>query len=288
MILDGKRVASRIHDDLKKRVQELSGRSPCLVAVLTTDHPASHTYVKRKVAACSEVGITSKVIQITPKATQEILDLIDRLNADESVDGILIQLPLPEGINLMQVLERIDPRKDVDGFHPLNIGKILLSDLNALYPCTPLGIKVLLQAYEIDVAKRHVVIVGRSNIVGKPLAALLLQDAPGANATVSVAHRHTKNLEALTKSADILVVAVGKPNTIRAPMVKQGAVVVDVGINRIEDPTTRSGFRLVGDVAYDEVAPLTSAITPVPGGVGPMTIAMLLSNTLECYKKLAL
>ncbi len=287
MILDGKRIALHIHDDLKKRIAELKWRPPCLVAVLTTDNPASHTYVKRKVAACMEVGITSKVLEIAPKHTEELLELIDKLNADKTVDGILIQLPLPHGLNPMEVLERIDPKKDVDGFHPSNVGKMMLGDTSALFPCTPLGIKVLLQSYEIDVEKKHVVIVGRSNIVGKPLAALLLQDAPGANATVTVAHRHTKDLEAITKSADILVVAVGKPNLIRGHMVKEGAVVVDVGINRIEDEKTRSGFRLVGDVVYDEVAPHTSAITPVPGGVGPMTIAMLLSNTLECYKKLA-
>ena len=194
MILDGKRVAGRIHDELKEAIGALSTRPPCLVAVLTTDHPASHTYVKRKVAACKEVGITSRGIQIAPTTTQEVLDLIDGLNGDDTVDGILIQLPLPEGINLMQVIERVDPKKDVDGFHPINIGKILLSDTNALYPCTPLGIKVLLQAYDIEVARRHVVIVGRSNIVGRPLAALLLQNAPGANATVTVAHRFTKNL----------------------------------------------------------------------------------------------
>ena len=277
MILDGKKVAGRIHDELKAEIGALSGRAPCLVAVLTTDHPASHTYVKRKVAACKEVGITSKVLQIAPQTTQEVLDLIDNLNGDPTVDGILIQLPLPAGINLMQVLERVDPKKDVDGFHPINIGKILLSDANALYPCTPLGIKVLLQAYGIEVARQHVVIVGRSNIVGRPLAALLLQNAPGANATVTVAHRFTKNLDEITKTADILVVAVGQPNLIRADMIKEGAVVVDVGINRIDK-------KLVGDVAFDEVAPLTRAITPVPGGVGPMTIAMLLSNTLACYK----
>lgn len=281
MILDGKFVAERIHNELKTAISLLKGRSPCLAAVLTSDHPASHTYVKRKVATCKEVGITSKVIQIAPKTTQEVLDLVDSLNADDEVDGILIQLPLPEQINLMQVLERVDPKKDVDGFHPVNIGKVLLSDSSAFCPCTPLGIKVLLQHYQIEVAKKHVVIIGRSNIVGRPLAALLLQNAPGANATVTVAHRLTTNLSDITKTADILVAAVGSPNLIRASMVKPGAVVVDVGINRIEDAKARTGYRLVGDVAYDEVAPLCSAITPVPGGVGPMTIAMLLSNTLR-------
>lgn len=281
MILDGKIVAASIHNKLKTTIDYIQGRAPCLAAVLTSDHPASHTYVKRKVAACKDVGMTSKVIQIAPKTTQEVLDLVDCLNADTEVDGILIQLPLPEQINLMQVLERVDPKKDVDGFHPINIGKVLLSDSSAFCPCTPLGIKVLLQHYQIEVAKKHVVIVGRSNIVGRPLAALLLQNAPGANATVTVAHRLTTNLSDITKTADILVAAVGSPNLIRANMVKEGAVVVDVGINRIEDSRVRAGYRLVGDVAYDEVAPVCSAITPVPGGVGPMTIAMLLSNTLK-------
>ncbi len=283
MILDGKIVAKRIQDELKLAVGACIDRPPCLAAVLTTDHPASHSYVKRKVAACKEAGITSKVIQIAPKTTQEILDLIDILNNDVDIDGILIQLPLPHEINIMQVLERVNPNKDVDGFHPVNVGKILLGDHNSLHPCTPLGIKVLLQQYKIEVEQKHVVIVGRSNIVGRPLAALFLQNAPGANATVTVAHRFTKNLAEITRTADILVVAVGKPNLIRANMVKEGVVVVDVGINRVEDTASRSGYKIVGDVAFEEVAPLTSAITPVPGGVGPMTIAMLLSNTLKCY-----
>ncbi len=284
MILDGKACAAKIHDELKQEILSLHGRPPCLVAVLTTDHPASHTYVRRKVAACKDVGITSRVVQIAPTSTQEVLELIDSLNADPSVDGILIQLPLPDHVNLMQVLERVDPHKDVDGFHPTNIGKILLSDPSAFYPCTPLGIKVLLQYYKIEVAQKHVVIVGRSNIVGRPLAALLLQNVPGANATVTVAHRFTENLAQITRSADILVVAVGKPNLITHDMVRDGVVVVDVGINRIEDATTKNGFRIVGDVAYNEVAKKAKAITPVPGGVGPMTIAMLLKNTLKSFR----
>jgi methylenetetrahydrofolate dehydrogenase (NADP+)/methenyltetrahydrofolate cyclohydrolase len=284
MILDGKAVAKHIQNELKTTLSTLSGRPPCLAAVLTTDHPASHSYVKRKVAACKEVGITSKVIKIAPKSTQEVLDLVDSLNADPLVDGILIQLPLAATIDSMQVLERVNPNKDVDGFHPMNIGKILLGDTNALNPCTPLGIKVLLQHYNIDVKGKHVVIVGRSNIVGKPLAALLLQNAPGANATVTVAHGCTENLTEITKTADILIVAVGSINLIRGHMVKEGVVVVDVGINRQDDPTSPTGYRIVGDVCYDEVAEHASAITPVPGGVGPMTIAMLLSNTYRCYK----
>lgn len=274
-ILDGKKVASQIQHELKEKITKLGGRAPCLVAVLTTDHPASQTYVKRKVAACKEVGITSKVVQIAPTSTQELIDLVDRLNCDDSVDGILIQLPLPATIDVMPVLERVDPKKDVDGFHPLNMGKLLIGDPAAMAPCTPLGIKVLLQRCQIEVAKKHVVIVGRSNIVGKPLAALLVQNAPGANATVTLAHSATVNLPSITRSADILVAAVGKPNIIGADMVSSHAVVIDVGINRLADG------RIVGDVAYDEVAPKVQAITPVPGGVGPMTIAMLLSNLLK-------
>ncbi|MCE5295041.1 MAG: bifunctional 5,10-methylenetetrahydrofolate dehydrogenase/5,10-methenyltetrahydrofolate cyclohydrolase [Chlamydiales bacterium] len=286
IVLDGKLIAARIQDELEVAIAKLKTRAPCLAAVLTTDHPASHTYVKRKVAACKEVGITSKVIQIAPTTTQEVLDLIDSLNHDTSVDGILIQLPLPPTIDVMQVLERVSPKKDVDGFHPINMGKLMLGDDTAFYPCTPLGIKVLLQKYDIHVAKKHVVVVGRSNIVGKPLAALLLQNAPGANATVTIAHRYTQNLASITKTADILIAAVGQPNLILKDMVKPGAVVIDVGINRIVDTTTKSGFRIVGDVAYDEVAPITSAITPVPGGVGPMTIAMLLANTFKAHQHL--
>lgn len=285
MILDGKLVAQRIHDEIKAILSTIpASRPPCLVAVLTTDHPASLSYVKRKVAACHEVGITSRVIKIAPKNTQEVLDLIDELNRDSSVDGILMQLPMPAEINLMQVLEKVDPRKDVDGFHPINMGKILLADPSAFYPCTPLGIKVLLQHYEIEVARKHVVIVGRSNIVGRPLAAILLQNAPGANATVTVAHRFTSNLEEITRMADILVVAVGKPNLIGASHVKPGVVVVDVGINKVEDAQSRTGYKVVGDVTFSEVEPLARAITPVPGGVGPMTIAMLLQNTLKSYQ----
>jgi methylenetetrahydrofolate dehydrogenase (NADP+)/methenyltetrahydrofolate cyclohydrolase len=281
MILDGKLVARRIHDELKEELKSISGRPPCLAAVLTSDHPASHTYVKRKAAACKEVGITSRVIQIAPNTTKDVLDLIDKLNNDQEVDAILVQLPLPSHIDLMQVLERVDPKKDVDGFHPINVGKTLLGDPTALFPCTPQGIKVLLQHYNIDVQGKHVVIVGRSNIVGRPLASLLLQNAKGANATVTVAHRFTHNLEEITRAADILVAAVGQPNLIRGPMVKEGAVIVDVGINRTED------MQIVGDVLFSEVAPRSSAITPVPGGVGPMTIAMLLANTLRCYKVLS-
>ena len=282
-ILDGKLVAKHIQEEIKQTLLYPYSRPPCLVAVLTTDHPSSLSYVQRKVQACNEVGITSCVLTVTPKDTQELLDVIDRLNHDSGVDGILVQLPLPLHINLMNVLERVDPKKDVDGFHPINVGKMLLGDPTAFYPCTPLGIKKLLEYYHIEVAKKHVVVVGRSNIVGKPLACMLMQNAPGCNATVTVAHRLTHNLKEICLQADILVAAVGMPHLIRADMVKEGVVVIDVGVNKIEDSKAKSGFRIVGDVDFAPVFAKASAVSPVPGGVGPMTIAMLLKNTLKSF-----
>ena len=281
--LDGQAYALSLREEIRNTLLITKGRPPCLVAVLSTDHPSSQSYVKRKIQACHEVGIDSRVLKIAPTNTQEFLSVIEELNRDAKVDGILVQLPLPQHIDLMQVLQKVDPAKDVDGFHPINVGKMLLGDPDAFYPCTPLGIKLLLQHYEVEVAKKHVVIVGRSNIVGKPLACMLMQNVPGGNATVTVAHSGTENLNEVCQSADILIAAVGKPNLIRADMVKMGAAVVDVGVNRIEDSTKKSGYRIVGDVAYSEVLPKVSAITPVPGGVGPMTIAMLLKNTLKAY-----
>lgn len=282
-ILDGKALAAQLRQQIQLTLSNDLPRKPCLVAVLSTDHPASLSYVQRKVVACQEVGMDSRVLKIAPKDTLEFLEVIDRLNADASVDGILVQMPLPFHIDLMQVLQRIDPEKDVDGFHPINVGKMMLGDQSAFYPCTPLGIKLLLQHYEIEVAKKHVVIVGRSNIVGKPLACMLMQNAEGCNATVTVAHRYTRNLQEVCLTADILVAAVGMANLIRADMIQPGVVIVDVGVNRVEDSSKKSGFRVVGDVAFDEVLPKVSAITPVPGGVGPMTIAMLLKNTLKAF-----
>lgn len=282
-LLDGKVVAALVHQEIKKKISQIQARAPCLVAVLTTDNPASLHYVKRKVQACQDVGITSRVIQCNPEDTKELLELIDSLNADSSIDGILIQLPLPFHIDLMQVIQCIDPHKDVDGFHPINVGKMCLGNDDAFYPCTPLGIKLLLEHFQVEVAKKHVVIVGRSNIVGKPLACMLMQNVPGCNATVTVAHGHTPNLQEVCLTADIIVSAVGKPKLITADMVRPGAVVVDVGITKVVDPKAKSGYKLVGDVDFEAVLPLVSAITPVPGGVGPMTIAMLLKNTLKSY-----
>lgn len=283
-ILDGKLVAQKIHDEVVQELVGVKTRKPCLVAVLTTENPASIFYVERKARACSEVGITSKVIRYSPKDTEDLLGLIDDLNSDDTVDGILVQLPLPLHIDPMSVIDKIDPDKDVDGFHPMNMGKLMQGDPSGFIPCTPLGIKMLLEYYDIEVKKKHVVIVGRSSIVGKPLAVLLMQNAPGCNATVTVAHRYTHDLAKLTASCDILISAVGKPGLIQASMLQEGAVVIDVGINKIADPSKKSGYRVVGDVDFDAVLSKVSAITPVPGGVGPMTIAMLLKNTLKSFR----
>ena len=284
MLLDGQKIAQEIQNEIMHTLQENRyPRKPCLAAVLTTKHPTSIAYVSRKVKACKEVGIESQVFHLEPADTQELLAFIDKLNGDPTIDGILIQLPLPPRIHLLDVLQHIDPTKDVDGFHPLNAGKVLLQDPSAFYPCTPLGIKVMLERYHIEVAGSHVVILGRSNIVGKPLATLLMQEGPGCNATVTVAHSRSRHLREITNSADILVVAIGKPKRIGPEMIREGCVVVDVGINKIEDPSSKTGYRIVGDVDFEAVRPKCSAITPVPGGVGPMTIAMLLSNTVRSF-----
>lgn len=282
-ILDGKKVAQKLQHEIRDALTRPFPRKPCLVAVLTTDNPASLAYVQKKAEACREVGVESRIIKTSPKDTQELLLLIDSLNCDSTVDAVLVQLPLPEHIDPMQVLERVDPLKDVDGFHPINMGRMILGDPHGFCSCTPLGIKMLLESYSISVSKKHVVIVGRSNIVGKPLACLLVQNAPGCNATVTIAHSQTKDLLGLCKTADILIAAVGKPGCITADMIRPGAVVVDVGINKVLDSSKKSGYRLVGDVDYENVFPKVSAITPVPGGVGPMTIAALLKNTLKSF-----
>lgn len=284
LLLDGKKLAHEIEQELKQKIaSKPQQRAPCLVAILTTDNPASHTYVSRKARACQQVGIISRVLKLQPQTTEELIALIHNLNHDSTVDGILVQLPLPRHIEQMRVLESVDPMKDVDGFHPVNVGRMLLGDERAFCPCTPLGIKVLLQRYSIDVSKKHVVIVGRSNIVGKPLACMLMQNAPGCNATVTVAHSHTPDLKQISLSADILVAACGRPNLITADMVQDGAVVIDVGINQVADASKSSGYSLVGDVDFPALSKKVSAITPVPGGVGPMTIAMLLQNTLRFW-----
>ncbi len=271
-ILDGKAVSLKVKESVKVRADELKkfGIEPTLAVVLVGEDKASQTYVRAKEKACNEYGIKSVAHRLSENTTQnELLALINVLNLDDSIHGILVQLPLPKHINTNVVLAAIDPRKDVDGFHAVNVGK-LVSGLEGFVPCTPLGVMEILKEYGIDVAGLNAVVIGRSNIVGKPMANLLLN----ASATVTVTHSKTKNLKEICKNADLIIAAIGKPFFLKADMVKDGAVVVDVGINRLDDG------RLVGDVDFDEVAPKCSYITPVPGGVGPMTIAMLLNNTI--------
>jgi methylenetetrahydrofolate dehydrogenase (NADP+) / methenyltetrahydrofolate cyclohydrolase len=277
-LLDGKKVADQILKELRKTIGTFT-RPPGLAFVIVGDDPASQTYVRNKKKKCADIGIVSKDKQFPADTSEkELIAHIQKLNQDPAIDGILIQQPLPPHLRASTLMEAVDPSKDVDGFNPVNMGRLLLGETNGFIPCTPLGIQKLLLAYDIPLDGKHVVILGRSNIVGKPLAALLMQKNPHANATVTVAHTGTKHLKELTLSADILVAAMGSPHFVKAPMVKKGAVVVDVGI-------TRQGSKLVGDVDFDKVAPLASHITPVPGGVGPMTIAMLLSNTALSVEK---
>jgi methylenetetrahydrofolate dehydrogenase (NADP+)/methenyltetrahydrofolate cyclohydrolase len=274
-LIDGKEVAAGLQEALKKKVASLKGRAPSLKVILVGQNPASLVYTRRKLQAAQTVGIHSEIIELGEKTSEaELLSLIQKLNESSDVDGILVQLPLPPQIDPHHVITAIDPGKDVDGFHPLNLGRLLAGDAEGFVPCTPLGIQKLLLAYNVNPEGKHVLIVGRSQIVGKPLAALLMQNSPGANATVTVAHSKTANLPSLARSADILIAAIGKPRFIQASMIRPGAVIIDVGINAEEG-------RLVGDVDFENVAPLASLITPVPGGVGPMTIACLLSNTLK-------
>ena len=283
--LDGKSLASQIFHDLKKHVQALDSKGvPTLAVLLIGDHLASATYVRIKKKRCQEVGIQSKLISLPTTTTEKaLIAVISELNDDPTVHGILVQQPLPHHVCPQRVAEAVSPAKDVDGLHPLNVGKLLTAQTNGFIPCTPLGIVRLLQAYAIPTKGKHIVILGRSIIVGKPLAALLVQKTPGCDATVTLAHRATTHLPELCRSADILIAAMGCPHFVQREMVQPGAVIIDVGINRMKDPHGRSC--LTGDVDVASVAPLCSAITPVPGGVGPMTVAMLLSNTLKSCQK---
>lgn len=276
-IIDGKKVSEDLREDLKVQTEkfvEETGIQPHLVVVIVGNNPASMTYVRNKKRSCEAVGFKSTVIELADTITEaDLLAQIDVLNQDDSVHGILVQLPLPKHINEDHIISAIDVKKDVDGFHPYQVG-CLASGLDSLKPCTPAGVIELLKAYDIEIEGRHAVIIGRSHIVGKPLVQLLLEE----NATVTVCHSRTQNLSMLTQMADILIVAIGRPHFVTADMVKEGAVVVDVGINRLETG------KLVGDVGFDTVEPKASYITPVPGGVGPMTITMLLFNTLKAAK----
>ena len=287
-ILDGVAIAKAIRAEVAAEVGRLggNGRKPGLAAVLVGEDPASAVYVRSKGKACEEAGMHSETIRLPAETSEsELLATVDRLNADPAIHGILVQLPLPKHINSEKVLQRIDPGKDVDGFHPVNVGKLVTGDRRAFRPATPYGVQQMLIRSGIETRGAHAVIVGRSNIVGKPMANLLIQQGPGGDATVTVCHSRTRDLPAITRLADILIAAIGKAEFVTADMVRPGAVVVDVGINRVNDAAHPKGYRLVGDVAYESVSQVASAITPVPGGVGPMTIAMLLQNTLQAMKQ---
>jgi methylenetetrahydrofolate dehydrogenase (NADP+) / methenyltetrahydrofolate cyclohydrolase len=287
LILNGKDVSEYVKENLITEIEILKqkGIIPGLAVVLVGDDPASHVYVRNKQKAAEKLGIHSETMRYDASMGQEQLNqLIDKLNADERYHGILVQLPLPNHLNENQVIQRISPDKDVDGFHPVSVGKLVLGH-DTFISCTPAGVMEILKFYKMDPSGKHIVIVGRSNIVGKPMLNILYQKAPFANATVTICHTRTKDIAFHTKQADIIIVAAGRPKTLTAGMVKEGAVVIDVGINRIEDPHSKKGYRLVGDADYDELLPKVSAITPVPGGVGPMTIAMLMKNTVLSAKR---
>jgi len=274
--------------ELQGEIRTLAARGvqPGLAAVLVGNNPASATYVRMKGKACDEAGLHHETIRLPQETSEaELLALIDRLNADPKIHGILVQLPLPKQIDTQRVLRRVTPAKDVDGFHPENVGKVSVGDPTGFRPATPYGVQQLLLRSGVETTGRHAVIVGRSNIVGRPMAALLLQDGPGGNATVTVCHSRTREIKTVTRLADILIVAMGKPEFVTGEMIKPGAVVVDVGTNRVDDPTTKQGYRLVGDVKFAEAKLVAGAITPVPGGVGPMTITMLLYNTVQAARQ---
>ncbi len=287
-ILDGVAVSAHIKSQLKQEVEQLKadgGKTPHLAAILVGADPASETYVASKVRTCAELGFESTLLRFDANTTEEqLLAEVEKLNADKNVDGILVQLPLPSHILPDVVINNIDPSKDVDGFHPITQGKMLLGQKSFL-PATPYGILLMLEHYNIDVTGKHCVVIGRSNIVGTPMTILLSRNANPGNATVTMCHSKTKNLREITLQADVIVAAIGRPKFVTADMVKDGAIIIDVGINRIADATRKSGSRLVGDVDYEGVAPKSSYITPVPGGVGLMTICGLMKNTLEAARQ---
>ena len=288
LILDGKAVAATVLDACRAEAAALkrSGITPGLAVVLVGDDPASKVYVGSKARTCADLGFHSRQIELPAATTHAgLLDVVRQLNADPAIHGILVQSPPPPHIHEEEIIRAIDPRKDVDGFHPENVAKLVLEDPSGFVPCTPAGCLKLLESAGVATAGMQAVVVGRSMIVGKPLALLLVSKT--CNATVTIAHSRSRDLPAICRGADLLFAAVGRPEMIRGDWVKPGAVVIDVGINRIADPSKKSGHRLVGDVAYDEVAPRCAAITPVPGGVGPMTIAMLMKNTLQAARQLA-
>ena len=289
-LIDGNAIGATMRSELESEITNLkkTGVTPGLAVVLVGDNPASQVYIRMKGKACDEAGLYHETIKL-PKDTSEadLMALLERLNANSKIHGILVQLPLPKQIDTNRALHRIDPRKDVDGFHPENVGKVVVGDPTAFRPATPYGVQQLLIRTGVETKGAHAVVVGRSNIVGRPMAALLLQDAPGGNATVTVCHSRTRHIEQHTLQGDILIVAIGKPEFVTGDMVKPGAVVIDVGVNRVDDPSRKQGYRLVGDVRFQEAKQVASAITPVPGGVGPMTITMLLYNTVQAARQWA-
>jgi methylenetetrahydrofolate dehydrogenase (NADP+) / methenyltetrahydrofolate cyclohydrolase len=284
-LIDGNQIATAIIAELKAEVATFTGRKPCIALVRVGEDPASVSYVKKKEKTAAEIGVTSRVILPPITISQaDLFKLIDDLNADASVDGILIQSPLPKGIDEVAVFRRVAPEKDVDGFNTINLGKVAQEDETGFVACTPAGIMELLARSGVDLKGKHVVVLGRSLIVGKPVALLALQKRAGANGTVTICHSATANLPAITRQADVLIAAIGRAEFVTADMVKPGAVVIDVGINRVPDPSKKTGYRLTGDVQFATVSPLCAKITPVPGGVGPMTVAMLMKNTVKAYR----
>ncbi len=288
ILINGKEVSEKIQLEIATEVEQFikaGGKKPHLAAVLVGNDPASQTYVNSKIKICEKVGFTSSLVRFNENVSEkELLQKIEELNNDANLDGYIVQLPLPKHISEQKVIEAIKPSKDVDGFHPINVGRLVLN-LPTYISATPYGIVQLLEHYKIETQGKHCVVIGRSNIVGTPMSILMAKNSPNANCTVTLCHSKTKNLKEHTLQADIIIAAIGRPNFVTAEMVKQGVVVIDVGINRVPSTETKSGFKLVGDVKFDEVAPKCSYITPVPGGVGPMTIASLLKNTLLAAKK---
>ena len=286
-LINGRAVAEKVYEQLRGEIAELKARGiqPGLAVVLVGDDPASRAYVRSKDKMCRELVLHSVKLELPATTIQEeLLAHVAKLNADPAVHGILVQSPPPKHIDEAAIVRALDPAKDVDGFHPMNVAKLAMGDDTGFVPCTPLGCQRLLIESGIEIAGAHVVVLGRSMIVGKPVALLLMQKANGANATVTVVHSRSRNLPEITRSADIVIAAIGQPYFVKAEHVRDGAAVIDVGINRVEDPTAQRGYKLVGDVAFDEVEPKAAAITPVPGGVGPMTIAMLMANTVKACR----
>lgn len=284
-LIDGNKTAADIVAELKAEVAALPGRKPCIALVRVGDDPASVSYVKKKEKTAAEIGIESRIILHPISITQdELFNILDDLNADPTVDGILVQAPLPKHIDEVAVFRRVSAAKDVDGFNTINLGKVAQEDDTGFVACTPAGIMELLARSGTDLKGKHVVVLGRSLIVGKPVALLALQKKTGANGTVTICHSGTSNLPAITRQADVLIAAIGRPEFVTADMVKPGAVVIDVGINRVPDASKKTGYRLTGDVHFPSVSPLCSKITPVPGGVGPMTVAMLMKNTVKAHR----